>query len=131
MASRITIQWTETAKDALKCLPIDARKGLLKKADQLMECDDPRRHCKRLTGPLEGYYRITFSRYRAIFTVESESLASDDELIHLRIIFIAAGMRKEFDRKDVYRVAKKLIENVLPELSGEIDDFELREKNAE
>ncbi len=103
---------------------------MLDKADQLTECDDPRKHCKRLAGPLEGCYRIVYSRYRAIFTVEEEPLATGDVLVHLKVIFVVAGIRKEFDRNDVYRVAKKLVENVLPTLSDEIDEFELREKDS-
>ena len=38
----------------------------------------------------------------------------------LKVIFIAAGIRKELDKKDVYRVARKLVESVLPELSENI-----------
>jgi len=47
------------------------------------------------------------------------------------VIFVVAGIRKEFDRHDVYNVAKKLVEQVLPALSEDIDDFELREKEAD
>ncbi|HLA84806.1 MAG TPA: type II toxin-antitoxin system RelE/ParE family toxin [Thermoguttaceae bacterium] len=131
MASRITIQWTTTAKESLKKLPRKVSKGLLDKADQLAQCDDPRKYCKPLTGPLEGYYRITYGRYRAVFTVTEERLATGDVLLHLRVIFVVAGIRKEFDRHDVYNVAKKLVEQVLPALSEDIDDFELREKEAD
>jgi mRNA-degrading endonuclease RelE of RelBE toxin-antitoxin system len=131
MASRITIQWTTTAKDALKKLPQKVRKGLLDKADQLAECDDPRKYCKPLTGPLEGYYRITYGRYRAVFTVTEVRLVNGDVLLHLRVIFIAAGIRKEYDKNDIYNVAKKLVEHVLPALSDNLNDFGLREKDAE
>ena len=117
--------------DALKNLPPKVRIGLLRKADKLAECEDPRTSCKPLTGPLNGYYRIVYSRYRAIFSVEEERIANGDTLIHLKIIFIAAGIRKELDRNDVYRVAKKLVEDVLPTISDEIDEFELRERDSE
>jgi mRNA-degrading endonuclease RelE of RelBE toxin-antitoxin system len=132
MESRITIQWTETAKESLKSLPRKVRVGLLNKADDLMTGGDPRKYCKPLAGPLEGYYRIVYSRYRAIFTVEEEPLVSGDTLLHLKVIFIATGIRKEYDRNDVYRVALKLVTQVLPELPPpEIDEIEIREEDIE
>ncbi len=129
METRITVQWTATAKQSLKRLPEKVRRGLLEKADELAAHGDPRRYCKPLTSPLQGYCRITYSRYRAVFTVEEEKLLSGNVLLHLRIIFIAAGIRREPDRKDVYRVAQKLVEQVLPKLPRpEIDEFEAREE---
>ena len=129
MEVRVHIRWTETAKESLKGLPLKVRKGLLAKADELTEGPDPRERCKPLTGPLQGYYRIVYSRYRAIFSVKEEKLANGDKLVHLDVVFIAAGIRKELDKKDVYRVAQKLVESVLPELSGGIDEVELKEKD--
>lgn len=132
MEFRVTIQWTETAKESLKKLPKKVRKGLLDKADKLTTCGDPRKCCKALTGPLQGYYRIVYSRYRAIFAVDEEPLANGDSLLHLKVVFIAAGIRKELDRNDVYRVARKLVEEVLPALPPpEIDDLEMRERRPE
>jgi mRNA-degrading endonuclease RelE of RelBE toxin-antitoxin system len=124
MEVKVSIKWTETAKKSLKALPPKVRKGLLEKADELAEGPDPRERCKPLTGPLQGYYRIVYSRYRAIFSVREEKLAGGDKILHLDIIFITAGIRKEFDKKDVYRVAQKLVESVLPDLSGNIDKVE-------
>ncbi|MGW8256637.1 MAG: type II toxin-antitoxin system RelE family toxin [Thermoguttaceae bacterium] len=122
MGARIRIQWTETAKESLRKLPLKVRKGLLHKADELTKGSDPRDRCKPLAGPLQGYYRIVYSRYRAIFCVKEEKLENEDTLITIRVIFIAAGIRKEMDKKDVYRIAQKLVENVLPELPG-INEF--------
>jgi mRNA interferase RelE/StbE len=119
---KVYVRWTKTAKDSLNGLPLKVRKGLLRKADELAEGPDPREWCKPLTGPLQGYYRIVYSRYRAIFSVKEERLANGDKLLHLEVVFIAAGIRKELDKKDVYRVAQKLVESVLPELSGNIDE---------
>jgi mRNA-degrading endonuclease RelE of RelBE toxin-antitoxin system len=131
MELRVTIQWTDTAKESLKRLPPKVREGLLSKADELLECGDPRKCCKPLTGPLQGYYRIVYSRYRAIFTVEEKKLAGGKVLLHLRVIFVAAGIRKAFDRRDVYRVALKLVEDVLPQLPADMDEAEPREADAE
>jgi mRNA interferase RelE/StbE len=118
MEVRVRIQWTETAKESLKGLPYKVREGLLKKADEMTNGTDPREWCKPLTGPLQGYYRIVYSRYRAIFTVKEEILSCGDILLHLDVIFITASIRKEMDKKDVYRLAQKLVEHVLPDLPG-------------
>jgi mRNA interferase RelE/StbE len=127
MEVRVDVKWTKTAKESLKGLPLKVRKGLLKKADELTNGTDPREWCKPLTGPLQGYYRIVYSRYRAIFTVREETSAGGDKLLHLNVIFVAAGIRKELDKKDVYRVARKLVEYVLPEFP-EDDGLGLEEK---
>ncbi|MEN6459224.1 MAG: hypothetical protein ABFC63_09865 [Thermoguttaceae bacterium] len=128
MEVRVTVKWTDTAKESLKSLPPKVQHGLLEKADELAQSgSDPRGFCKPLTGPLQNYYRIVYSRYRAIFTVEEEVLASGDKLLQLTVIFVAAGIRKEFDKRDVYRVAQKLIESVLPNLP-DIEEFELKKK---
>lgn len=117
MEARVIIKWTETAKESLKRLPLKVRAGLLKKADELaIQGVDPRKFSKPLTGPLQGYYRIVYSRYRAIFTVQEETLDSGDVRLHLHVIFIAAGIRKEMDKKDIYKLAHKLVEHVLPDL---------------
>jgi len=116
---RVTIQWTETAKRCLEKLPSKVRKGLLDKADSLKECDDPRRASKPLVGPLRGYYRITCGRYRAIYSVEEETLARGDVLIHVIIRFVAAGIRKEGDKKDIYNFAVRLLSLIEREKSDE------------
>ncbi len=127
MEVRVTIKWTDVAKQSLKSLPYKVRKGLLTKADELMEGGDPRERHKPLKGPLLGYYRIVYSRYRAIFKVEEDSLASGDKLLYVTVIFVAAGIRKEFDKKDIYRVARKLVETVL----DEGDEIEIESRKAE
>jgi mRNA-degrading endonuclease RelE of RelBE toxin-antitoxin system len=113
MECRVSIRWTTTAKESLKALPKKVRRGLLTKADELLDCGDPRECCKPLKGPLQGYYRIVYSRYRAIFSVEEERLVNDDVILHLTVLFVAAGARKEHDKQDVYRVAEKLVRLVL------------------
>ena len=127
METKVRVRWTRTAKESLKGLPPRVREGLLKKADELTNGTDPREWCKPLTGPLQGYYRIVYSRYRAIFSVKEERLATGDQLLHLDVIFIAAGIRKELDKKDVYRVARKLVDYVLPELPEDVDDAESKD----
>jgi mRNA-degrading endonuclease RelE of RelBE toxin-antitoxin system len=123
MEVRVIVRWTDTAKESLKGLPLKVRKGLLGKADEMIKSGtDPRAYCKPLTGPLQGYYRIVYSRYRAIFTIDEEQLVRGDTLLRLTVVFIAAGIRKALDKKDIYRVAQKLVESVLPSLP-DIDEL--------
>ena len=109
MTRRHIIQWSATATDQLRALPKDAARGLYKQADRLAEVDDPRTCCKPLAGPLSGFFRIRHSRYRAIFDVTEETLASGDTLVRYKIRFIAAGKREERSKADVYRLAEKLV----------------------
>ena len=107
---RVTIQWTETAKQGLAKLPRKVRKGLLEKADLLYECDDPSTAHKPLVGPLQGYYRIGYSRYRAIYSVEKDTLPNGDILVYIKIRFVVVGIRKEGDKRDVYNFALRLLD---------------------
>ncbi len=109
MNRRVVIQWTDTAKKQLAQLPPKVRRGLLDKADGLLTCDDPKKAQKRLAGPLEDYYRITYARYRAIYRVDEERLANGDVRVNITIKFVAAGKRKEHDRKDIYKIAEKIV----------------------
>ena len=121
MEQRIILQWTTTAKDQLARLSPKVRKGLLAKANLLRESDDPKAPHKALTGPLQGYYRITYSRYRAIYSVREECLPDDTTLVYVKVLFVAVGIRKERDKKDVYDVAKRLIQFGLDEVVDEED----------
>jgi mRNA interferase RelE/StbE len=106
---RVHIQWTETAKRAIEKLPKKVRKGLLTKAGELREAENPASVNKPLLGPLQGYHRICYSRYRAIYSVERDELVSGDCLVKITVRFVAAGIRKEGDKEDIYQLAKKLI----------------------
>src|SRR5438105_10930168 len=103
------MRWTATAKEGLKRCSRAVRDGLIKKIDGLYRCD-PRKAYKPLTGPLQGYYRIPYSRYRAIFGVEEEETEDGGVLIHVKILIVAVGIRKERDKKDIYRLAQRLAE---------------------
>jgi mRNA-degrading endonuclease RelE of RelBE toxin-antitoxin system len=112
MEVRVSIQWTHTAKESLKTLPKRVIAGLLGKADELAASGvDPRKTCKALTGPLRGFYRLAFGRrYRAVFQVKEEKSASGDLILSLTVLFVVAGIRRDFDKQDIYNVARKLIE---------------------
>ena len=58
---------------------------------------------------LEGYRSIKYSRYRVLFSTETEDLAGGDILVHVIVTVVLVGIRKARDKKDVYEVAKKLV----------------------
>ena len=122
MTFKIAIQWTEPAVKQLRKLPPKVRKGLLGKADELRQCDDPREVHKPLVGPLAGFYRITYARYRAIYTVEEVKAQKGKTVLRLRVLFVAAGKREARSREDVYEVAKKLVQYGLVEPPSSDDD---------
>ena len=86
---RVIIQWTDTAKNGLANLPKKVRRGLLDKVNELRDASDPTKVHKPLKGPLQGYFRICYSRYRAIYTVVEESLPTGDVIQYLKIKFVA------------------------------------------
>lgn len=63
---------------------------------------EPERQGKPLTGELSGYrsLRVVGQRYRIVYRVGRARLI---------VSIIAAGIRKEGDRGDVYALAKKLL----------------------
>jgi mRNA interferase RelE/StbE len=105
---RVEIQWTATAVECLRKLPLKVRKGLLDKADELKK-SDPREASKPLVGPLANHYRIVYSRYRAVYRVDEERDKAGKTVLRLTVIFVAAGIRKEQSREDVYRLAEKIV----------------------
>jgi mRNA interferase RelE/StbE len=107
--ARITVQWTTTAVAALEKLPPKVRRGLLDKANELLDVEDPRLVHKPLTGPLQGYYRIPYSRFRAIYRVDEKKLPRGKIETTITVTFVAAGVRRQGDKQDVYRLAEKLV----------------------
>jgi len=106
---RVVVQWTETARAGLAKLPRKVRRGLLDQANDLRQASNPKEVHKPLTGPLAGYFRIAYARYRAIYTVDEERRPKNDTVIRFVIRFVAVAIRKEGDRKD-YRLAQKLLD---------------------
>jgi mRNA interferase RelE/StbE len=122
MKYNVTIQWTKTAKESLLHLPLKVRKGIFAKIEALRQ-SDPRQAGKPLVGPFQGYRRVVYSRYRAIFSVEEEKIAGGATLVQIKVIVVATGIRKERDKRDIYQVAKKLLElGLIPSLEPEQDE---------
>ena len=63
---------------------------------------DPDKQGKSLTGELSGFrsIRAVGQRYRIIYKVQKEQIV---------VVIVAAGLRKEGHRSDIYALAKKLI----------------------
>lgn len=115
------MKWTRAAKEGLKGIPPKVREGLIKKIDQLYECEDQRIPNKPLIGTLLGYFRVSYSRYHAVYSVEEEHLANGDILVKSTILVVAIGKRKEHDKHDIYRLAQKLVEMGVID-TPEVDD---------
>jgi mRNA-degrading endonuclease RelE of RelBE toxin-antitoxin system len=107
METRVKIRWTKTSVNCLKRLPKKVREGIVAKADELQK-SDPRESHKPLKGPLQGFRSMKYSRYRAVFKISEESMASGDVLLKLEVCFVLVGIRKEGDKHDVYKLAQKI-----------------------
>jgi mRNA interferase RelE/StbE len=64
---------------------------------------DPSIQGKALTGDLKGYHsvRAVGQRYRIVYKVVQERVL---------VIVVGVGRRKEGDKKDIYKLMKKLLE---------------------
>jgi mRNA interferase RelE/StbE len=76
------------------------RAKIIETIDSLAE--DPKKKGKPLTAELDGYYsvRAVGQRYRIIYRIDNEKVI---------VLVVAAGIRRQGDRKDIYTLAKKLI----------------------
>jgi mRNA interferase RelE/StbE len=77
---------------------------------------------KPLTAELDGYHsvRAVGQRYHIIYRIDNEKVI---------VLVVAAGIRREGDRKDIYALAKKLIrarllEPTLPSEDSSPEDAE-------
>src|SRR5262245_10445840 len=84
--------------------------------------DDPEKKGKPIPAEPERYHsvRAVGQRYRIIHRIDNEKVI---------VLVLAAGIRREGDRKDIYALAKKLIrarllEPTLPSEDGAPEDTE-------
>lgn len=63
--------------------------------------NEPEKQGKELGGELEGYrsVRAVGQRYRIIYRIDGENVV---------VVVVALGIRKEGDKKDVYKLAQRL-----------------------
>ena len=64
--------------------------------------NDPEKQGKPLIGPLIGYrsIRAAGQRYRIVYRIDRGEV---------RVIVVAAGIRREGGRRDIYRLAQRLV----------------------
>jgi len=74
---------------------------IVERIDRLQ--DDPEKQGKPLLGELSGYrsVRAAGQRFRIIFKIQDKTVI---------VINVAVGLRKEGDKKDIYRLARKMIQ---------------------
>jgi mRNA interferase RelE/StbE len=77
------------------------QKGIIDRLKKLE--NDPLMQGKALTGDLKGYHslRAVGQRYRIVYKVVQERVL---------VIVVGVGRRKEGDKKDIYTLMKKLLE---------------------
>jgi len=74
--------------------------------------DDPEKQGKPLLGELSGYrsVRAAGQRYRVIYRIQDTSVI---------VVIVAVGIRKEGDKKDIYKLVQKMIQLNLIEPSSQ------------
>jgi mRNA interferase RelE/StbE len=89
------------------------RAKIIETIDDLAE--DPEKRVKPLIAELDGYHsvRAVGLRYRIIYRIDKEMVI---------VLIVAAGIRREGDKKDIYALAKKLIRARLLEPTLQSED---------
>ena len=73
--------------------------------------DEPDKQGKKLVKDLSGFRSVhAAGRYRIIYKIDKQTVI---------IYVLAAGVRKEGDKKDIYEIAKKLLNAGLLDLEKE------------
>jgi mRNA interferase RelE/StbE len=74
------------------------QEGLSKRIEKLKL--EPEKQGKALSGVLKGYrsIRALGQRYRIVYRVDAEKIV---------VVIIGAGIRREGDKKDIYRILNK------------------------
>ena len=95
------------------------RAKIIETIDGLAE--DPEKKGKPLIAELDGYHsvRAVGQRYRIIYRIDNEKVI---------VLVVAAGIRKESDKKDIYTLAKKLIRARLLEPASPSEDSPSEDK---
>ena len=92
------IHYTPTCRTMLAAIQQPHRRAVLERIQRL--ATDPEKQGKPLMGPLRGHRSIHVSRFRVIYRVVRS---------RVEVIVLAAGIRKEGSRDDVYELARRLV----------------------
>ena len=97
---RYRILFTETCISLIKKLSDKKiQRTILDRIDQLSE--EPDKQGKYLVQDLSGFRSVhAAGRYRIIYKIDKKTVI---------VYVLAAGIRKECDKKDIYKIAKKLL----------------------
>ena len=92
---------TDTCLNLIEKIPDKKmRRQILTRIEGLS--DEPEKQSKMLVKDLSGFRSIhAAGRYRIIYKVDKQTVI---------IYILAAGIRKQGDKKDIYRIAKKLLD---------------------
>lgn len=99
---RYGIEITPAALEMLKGMKDRRIVGqIVQRIDRLR--DDPEKQGKPLLGELSGYrsVRAAGQRYRVIYRIQDTSVI---------VIVMAVGIRKEGDKRDIYKLVRKMIQ---------------------
>ena len=98
---RYKILITDTCLNLIEKIPDKKiRRTILHKIKGLS--DEPDKQGKMLVKDLSGFRSIhAAGRYRIIYKIDQQTVI---------IYILAAGIRKQGDKKDIYRIAKKLLD---------------------
>ncbi|MFW6180633.1 MAG: type II toxin-antitoxin system RelE family toxin [Spirochaetota bacterium] len=103
------IRYSPTAHAMLQSIhPADHREAIVKRIRQLEH--DPEKQGKALVSEMKGFRSLAVIRYRVIYTVDRGRVL---------VYIVAAGIRKEGDKKDIYELAKRLLRKGLLESPSE------------
>lgn len=73
--------------------------------------DEPDKQGKRLVKDLSGFRSVhAAGRYRIIYKIEKQIVT---------VYILAAGIRKEGDKKDIYQIARKLLKAGLLDIEAD------------
>lgn len=96
------IKYTLTCLEMLRQIQQPQRRAILGRIGQLKS--EPEKQGKALRGPLAGHRSLYVSRYRVVYRVVRDEV---------QVFILAAGLRKESDKSDIYELAKKLVRDFL------------------
>jgi len=102
---KYTVRLTLQAKTMLAA--ITDKRIQTRLADRMEKlCEDPEKQGKALLSSLSGYrsIRAIGQRYRIIYTIDKNIIT---------VLVVAVGIRKEKDKKDIYELARRLIQKEL------------------
>jgi mRNA interferase RelE/StbE len=105
------IEFTQQASEMLKAIQDRRiRQKITERINGL--ATDPEKQGKELVAELDGYrsLRAVGQSYRIIYRVEGDKVI---------VVVVAVGIRKEGDKKDIYALARKLMQARLLEPSKE------------